>query len=131
METNSENEVKIYLVDMNGNELREGDLVMVQLEKPMLVGFITKIDEPSILTKEKRPGVMTVTGTVRLAFIPRQRQSMGQIAKLVDPRAKSFVAAIAEQVRSTRESEATHVNASGPTIVPDATVPNDPSSIAD
>lgn len=127
MEKNPENEVVVLLHDMNGNELREGDLVMVQLEKPMLIGFITKVDEPSILTKEKRPGVVTVTGTVRLPFVPRQRQIMGQVAKLVNPAAEAFVNKLSESIRqgvvkkeSVSESGADG-KATGPTLVVEST----------
>ena len=127
MAINTEEEKVNLLHDMNSNELREGDLVMVLLEKPILVGFITKIDEPSVLTKEKRPGIITVTGTTKLMFAPRQIQYMQQVAKLVDPRANALVNAIAEQVNKAhahasvntdkKESGATTENVSGPTLV--------------
>jgi hypothetical protein len=98
METNSE-EV-ILLRDMNGNALRQGDLVMVLLEKPILVGFITEIKEPSIIDpKEKNaPGVVVITGTTRIPFAPRRLQILGQTVKLVDPRAEALVDAITKHV---------------------------------
>jgi hypothetical protein len=96
-----ENEVASLLRDMNGNVLRKGDLVLVMLEKPILVGFIADIKEPSILTnRDKNPvGVVTVQGSVRLPFKPNQVQILAQTAKLVDPRAESFVNALAQQVK--------------------------------
>jgi hypothetical protein len=142
MANNSEEEGKVNLLrDMNSNDLREGDLVLVLLEKPILVGFITQIDEPSVLTKEKRPGVITVTGTVKLPFVPRQLQYMQQVVKLVDPRANALVNALSAQINKEQASAAK--KESGPTLVPkseatpvaDATdapaAPNDPQPIAD
>lgn len=79
---------------MNGNALREGDLVMVLLEKPVLTGFVTKI-ETSLLGKEPH-GVITVTGTIRMQFDPRKPQIMRQTAKLVDPRSEQLVNALAD-----------------------------------
>lgn len=85
---------------MNGNVLREGDLVMVLLEKPVLTGFVTKI-ETSLLGKEPH-GVITVTGTIRMQFDPRKPQIMRQTAKLVDPRSEAL---IQELTRRAAESK--------------------------
>ncbi len=102
MATNSETEEKVSLLrDMNGNPLREHDLVMVLLEKPVLVGFISEIKEPSILTnRDKNPvGVITVTGTIKLQFKPNEVQFMRQTAKLVDPRSDALVNSLMNDVR--------------------------------
>ncbi|SRR5260370_34478111 len=114
----------VLLHDMNSNELREGDLVIVLLEKPILVGFISKIEEPSILTKEKRPGIITITGATKLMFIPRQPQYLQNVAKLVNPHAESFVNAIADKIRQgadasvhKKENETEGPKANGPTLV--------------
>lgn len=99
-------EVNSLLKDMNGNSLREGDLVMVLLEKPVLVGFITKLHTPSILTSKDKsqPGIMTVTGTVSIPFNPRSASFLQQAAKLVDPRAENLVNAIADSFRNRKTS---------------------------
>ena len=116
------------LRDMNMNQLREGDLVMVLLEKPVLVGFISEIKEPSVITSrdKNQPGVLTITGTVKIPFAPNVLQILRQTAKLVDPRAEALVDAL------TRHSGASHAdvelptkkepvveNPTGPSLVPD------------
>ena len=133
--TDIEQEVTSLLRDMNGNVLREGDLVMVILEKPVLVGFITKINTPSIITgaNKSQPGIMSVAGTVSIPFNPRQVNLLQQTAKLVDPRAETLVNAIADSVRRGRadvklpetESGTEGVKATGPTLVSSATAPQD------
>lgn len=96
----------ILLRDMNGNPLREGDLVMVILEKPLLVGFITELKEPSILTnRDKNPmGVMTVSGTIRLPFPPNQMHILKQTAKLVDPHSDALINALMNKSKEQREA---------------------------
>ena len=126
---------KISLLrDMNGNVLREGDLVMVLLEKPVLVGFISEIKEPSVLTSREKnpPGVLTVTGTIKIPFAPNQLQILRQTAKLVDPRAEALVDAITKHVNAGAagielppKKEASE-KTTGPSLVPDAsTVENE------
>jgi hypothetical protein len=103
VETNQqEQEAPAKLRDMNGNPLRQGDLVMVLLEKPMLVGFITEINEPSILTTRSKDqiGVITVTGTVKLMFKPTEIQMMRQMAKLVDPNSEALISAIMQHAKT-------------------------------
>ena len=131
----------IYLRDMNGNALRQGDLVMVLLEKPVLVGFISEITEPSILTTRDKnpPGVLVVTGTIRIPFAPNVVQILRQTAKLVDPRSETLVAALMHRSQASAadiklpppEDKKEAEQQPGPSLVPDAIVPNDPSSIAD
>ncbi len=130
------------LKDMNGNNLRQGDLVMVLLEKPVLVGFVSEIKEPSILTSRDKnpPGVLTVTGTIKIPFAPNVLQILRQTAKLVDPRSEALVDAITRHVdennadiKLPKREEPTVENPAGPTLVPSTPtiVPNDPTSVAD
>lgn len=89
--SNEENKLR----DMNGNLLREGDLVMVMLDKPFCTGYITSIDVPSILSAGKAnptTGIISVQALVRMAFDPRVMQVMRQVAKVVDPRAEALLA---------------------------------------
>jgi hypothetical protein len=106
---------------MNGNGLREGDLVIVLLEKPVLVGFITAIKEPSVLTARDKnpPGVLTVTGTISIPFAPNQIQFLRQTAKLVDPRSEALVNALSgiADIPLTKK-EPTAENSVGPSLVP-------------
>lgn len=104
MATDQTEERASLLRDMNGNALREGDLVMVLLEKPVLVGFISEIKEPSVLTTRDKnpPGVLTVTGTIKIPFAPNQLQILRQTAKLVDPRAEGLINAITDSVNKGR-----------------------------
>jgi|HubBroStandDraft_2_1064218.scaffolds.fasta_scaffold148610_2 hypothetical protein len=130
MATNSEEALSL-LKDMNGNSLREGDLVMVLLEKPVLVGFIAEIREPSVLTsRDKNPmGVMTVKGQISIPFNPKQIQFLRQTAKLVDPRAEALVAAIAVEsgmgAAGKKENGTSDPKATGPTLVPTVVSPVD------
>ena len=119
------------LRDMNNNALRKGDLVMVLLEKPMLVGFISEIVEPSIVTArdKNQPGVLVVTGTIRIPFAPNVLQILRQTAKLVDPRAEALVDAITKHVNAGAadvelpKKEPVVEKPTGPTLVPDAVEP--------
>lgn len=100
------------VTDMNGNKLRKGDLVMVILDKPMLTGFITNIEEKLL---QKNPiGVITITGTLRIPYRPDVPQVLGQTAKLVDPRGEALVAAMMGEQR-----EAVPVKANGPILITD------------
>jgi len=120
MATDQKEEKVSLLRDMNGNSLREGDLVMVLLEKPVLVGFIAEIKEPSILTnRDKNPvGVLTVKGQISLPFQVNQLTFLRQTAKLVDPRSEALVAAIT-QMAKTKEEPVVE-NPTGPALIPDA-----------
>ena len=125
-----EQEKVSLLRDMNGNALREGDLVMVLLEKPVLVGFISEIKEPSVLTTRDKnpPGVLTITGTIKIPFAPNVLQILRQTAKLVDPRSEALVAAltrhVAEGVGAANmklpKKEPVVENPTGPSLVPDS-----------
>jgi hypothetical protein len=123
---------------MNGNILREGDLVMVLLEKPALVGFINKINTPSILTnRDKNPiGTMTVAGTITLPFDPSKINILRQTAKLVDPNSETLINAIMSGAKNAKaaaltplpsaadldavEKEKEAVEKTGPSLVPSA-----------
>jgi hypothetical protein len=120
----------VLLRDMNGNALRQGDLVMVLLEKPVLVGFISEIAEPSILTARDKnpPGVITITGTIKLPFAPNVIQILRQTAKLVDPRSEALVNALTQHVNAShadvelptkKEAEPKP----GPSLVPSSAAP--------
>lgn len=125
MEKDTENS---KLRDMNGNSLRDGDLVMVLLEKPVLVGIVQLTTPSALLAKDKNPfGVIKVIGNVSIPFDPAKMQIMRQIAKLVDPRAEALVEAIAsnEQVRRAAavplpEKEPAVESPAGPILVSDS-----------
>ena len=132
MATDSENS---FLKDMNGNALREGDFVMILLDKPILVGFVTEIREPSVITSRDKnpPGIITITGTVRLPYQGNVLQVFRQVAKLLDPRSEGLVQALLNHAKSgaadiklpssadldavADEKEAAD-KTSGPTLVP-------------
>ena len=131
MEKNQTEERSVYLRDMNGNVLRQGDLVMVLLEKPVLVGFISEITEPSILTTRDKnpPGVLVVTGTIRIPFAPNVVQILRQTAKLVDPRSEALVGALMQHVKAgtadielppPSENKKEAESKPGPSLVPDS-----------
>lgn len=92
---------RVLAMDMNGNPLREGDLVMILLEKPALVGFITEMQTPSVLTSkaEQAPGIMVVNGRISIPFDPRRAQYLRQTAKLVNPGAENFVNKIMDKLK--------------------------------
>ena len=128
MATDKTEERTSLLRDMNNNTLRQGDLVMVLLEKPMLVGFISEIVEPSIITSrdKNQPGVLVVTGTIKIPFAPNVLQILRQTAKLVDPRAEALVDAITKHVGASHavvelppKKEPVVENSTGPSLVPD------------
>lgn len=102
MATDQKEERASLLRDMNGNSIREGDLVMVLLEKPVLVGFVSEIKEPSVLTSREKnpPGVITVTGTIKIPFAPNQLQILRQTAKLVDPRSEALIDALTKHAET-------------------------------
>ena len=129
MATDQTKERASLLRDMNGNVIRQGDLVMVLLEKPVLVGFISSIEEPSILTSRDKnpPGVLTITGTIKIPFAPNVLQILRQTAKLVDPRAEALVDAITKRVNAGAadvelppKKEPVVENPTGPSLVPDS-----------
>lgn len=101
MATDKQEEVNSPLRDMNGNTIREGDLVMVILDKPVVAGFVVSVREPSVLTprKEQQHGVVTIHGIVNIGFRPGQITIMGNVAKLVHPQSQAIVEAVAEGVR--------------------------------
>ena len=123
MATDQTKERASLLRDMNGNVIRQGDLVMVLLEKPVLVGFISSIEEPSILTSRDKnpPGVLTITGTIKIPFAPNVLQILRQTAKLVDPRSEALVDALSAMADAQlpTKKEPTAENSVGPSIVPD------------
>lgn len=112
------------LIDMNGNKLHEGDLVMVILDKPCVAGYIVKIEEPSVLvpTKQQKPGILRVHGIVNIAFQPGRPKLIGHIAKLVHPMSEAIVDAVAKDVEVRRDevgppNPTQNVKPNGPTSV--------------
>ena len=99
-----EQEVASLLKDMNGNSVREGDLVMVILDKPMVAGYVVAVKEPSLLVpnKQTQPGVVTIHGIVNIGFRSGQLTILGNVAKLVHPQSEAVVDAIAESVKKPR-----------------------------
>lgn len=64
--------------DPLGNDLHEGDLVALQLERPLIFGRITKIEEGGLVSginkrgeAQMRPGHMEVESRHILAIDPR------------------------------------------------------------
>jgi hypothetical protein len=100
MDTKQE-EVASPLRDMNGNVVREGDLVMVILDKPCVAGYVVSVREPSVLTptKQQQPGVITIHGIVSIGFRPGQVTILGNVAKLVHPQSDAIVEAVADAVK--------------------------------
>lgn len=101
MATDKQEEVNSPLRDMNGNIVREGDLVMVILDKPVVAGYVVSVREPSVLTptKQQQPGVVTIHGIVNIGFRPGQITVLGSVAKLVHPQSQALVDSIAEQTK--------------------------------
>lgn len=89
---------KSKLLDMNGNKLRVGDLVMVHLQRPFVMGNIVDITTPSILTKDLSMGVVTIQAMVQLTYDPRKPQILQSVAKMVDPRSEAIVEALSAHV---------------------------------
>jgi len=101
MATDKQEEVASLLKDMNGNSVREGDLVMVILDKPVVAGYVVAVKEPSLLVpnKQPQPGVVTIHGIVNIGFRPGQLTILGNVAKLVHPQSEAVVDAIADAVK--------------------------------
>lgn len=60
--------------DVLGNELKVGDLVLIQLERPMMFGEVTEISEGGLLhagTAGMQPGKVTVICKHAVQFDPR------------------------------------------------------------
>jgi hypothetical protein len=89
------------VTDIMGNELKEGDLVALQLERPLIFGRIAEVAEGGIITglrggqSEMRPTRVMVICHHPIEVDPRQPK-IGAMIKLYDP------AGIAEKLEEAK-----------------------------
>ncbi len=84
-----------------GNELAVGDFVLVQLEKPFVIGQVVNLKEGGIdiaLAKgQKTPGLIQISCPQTIAFQPGPHPRINVLFKLVNPATQQIMAEIAEK----------------------------------
>ncbi len=99
--------------DAVGNELRAGDLVMLQLDRPLIFGRVVEAQEGGLVTGLKkggevdiRPGRLVIASNHTIEFDPRQL--VGAVMVLRDP--ENMAAAVAKEKESEKSGEESQVN---------------------
>lgn len=109
--------------DAVGNELVEGDLVLVQLEHPFCIGRISKLKDGGLSLADASgkgkvsPGMMQIVCPQTIAYQPGPHAAIRVLFKLNNPASQSLVDELVQRANAGVPASVTDI-ASGVTAKP-------------
>lgn len=108
-----------------GNELQEGDVVLIMLDKPFVIGQVVSLKEGGIdiasAKNQKSPGVIQVSCPQTIAFAPGPHTRINVMFKVSNPESQKLIEEVA--ARANAGVAASVATMPGPKAVADAAKP--------